>query len=175
MASQRIVASKQLPFPVNCKCGKCGAINGHVINIQVSGSGIMGGSPFGRKERAEAEAQQHLLQNMAYHIESLYKECDKKSSRLYMLMNGASCPACGEKYAWTKILEEAAANKPKGLFAGLSKKAKEGKKQTEEALGNIAQELYPVPALSKDELIKQCGLEGVKAEPDMETMFIYMN
>ena len=69
-----------------------------------------------------------------------------------------------------------------GLIAGLGvydyyaiRKAFGAKKQTEEALANIAQELYPVPALSKDELIKQCGLEGVKAEPDMETMFIYMN
>ena len=176
MASQKIVASKPLAFPVNCKCAKCGALNSHVINIPVSGSGIMGGSPFGRKERAEAEAQQHLRQNIAYHIDCLYKENDKKSAVFYKFLNGASCPSCGEKYPWTIILEEAASNKPKGLFGGLSKKARDGKKQAKEALENIDKELYPVPTLAKAELIKQYGVEGIKPDPaDTEAIFLYLD
>ena len=183
MASKKEVLTTILSFPVVCKCQNCNVENNCTIKFSVTGEGIYGGSPFGRKERAQKAAAENLKQNLRYHIKKLYEESEKAPEKFVRYIVEEKCCQCGKMLPWKEIEGSTIADSAKRVNAGLvpslislsSKKFKEPKKDVKEALNAIPTEYLPKPAMSEDELVEEKGLTGIDGTnpADMTAFFMH--
>ena len=182
MATKKAIMQKQLTLPVICKCANCNKENMCTISFNVTGEGIYGGSPFGRQERAQQEAEANLKQNMRFHIKKLYEESDDEPERFVRYFKEDKCVACGQKYPWKDIegavIEDSNTRVKAGLLPSLlslsSKKFKAPKKDVIDIIRAIPKENLPHPAIKESELVEQLGLGGVKSEAaDMTALFMH--
>ena len=184
MASQKLTLSKELVFPVKCKCAKCNAVNDGSIVFTVTGEAIVNqGSPFGRKERAQQNAEKNLRQNMKYHILKLYEESEKAPDKFIRYMKEKACSGCGEAFPWCEIegatREDSNKTVKPGLLGGLfsfsSQKFKSTPKDIKAAIDNIPKEFLPVPALSQSELVSQYELSDVNGTDPADATALFMH
>ena len=184
MSSQKLTLSKELVFPVKCKCVKCGNVNDGNIVFSVTGEAIVNqGSPFGRKERAQQNAENNLRQNMKYHILKLYEESENSPDKFIRYMKEKACSECGKAFPWCEIQgatrEDSNKTVKAGLFPALfslsSKKFKSTSKDVKAAIDNIPKEFIPTPALPQDELVKQYGLSDVSGNEPADVTALFMH
>ena len=184
MSSQTLTLSSELSFPVKCKCSDCKSINDGTISFTVTGEAITNtGSPFGRKERAQKNAEENLRKNLKYHIIKLYEESSDKPDRFIRYMNESKCPVCGKTYPWADIdgaiQEDSPITVKKGLFPSIislsSKKFKSTPKKVKDAIDNIPREYIPVPAMSQAELVEQYDLGDVDGSSPADSTALFMH
>lgn len=183
MASVKEIKTEKLLLPVLCKCSNCGAVNKCTVSFSVTGEGIYGGSPFGRQERALKDAENHLKQNMRYHIMKLYEEADIKPERFVRYFIEDACEECGQMFPW-KTIEEATIEDSDtrvkggllpGLFSLSSKKFKTPSEKVKDSIRAIPKENLPYPAMEENEFVEQLGLSGVDSEsPDATALFMHL-
>lgn len=184
MSSRKLTLSKELVFPVKCKCAKCNTVNDGNIVFSVTGEAIVNqGSPFGRKKRAQENAENHLRQNLKYHILKLYEEAESAPDKFIRYMKEKSCSGCGEAFPWCEIegatREDSNKTVKAGLLPGLfslsSKKFKSTPKEIKEAIEKIPGEFMPVPALPQNEIVEQYGLSDVDGSKPADATALFMH
>ena len=184
MASPKLTLTKELIFPVKCRCSQCNALNDGTIGFTVTGEALINtGSPFGRKERAQKNAEENLKKNMKYHIIKLYEESEKEPDKFLRYMKEKACPECGKTYPWCEIegatREDSAQTVKAGLFPAMfslsSKKFKSTSKDVKAKIDSIPKELLPVPALSQNELVEQYGLGGIDGSDPADVTALFMH
>ena len=184
MSSQTLTLSSELSFPVKCKCSDCKTINDGTISFTVTGEAIINtGSPFGRKERAQKNAEENLRKNMKYHIIKLYEESSNKPDMFIRYMKDSKCPACGKTYPWAEVDGATREDSPNTVKAGLlpsifslsSKKFKSTPKKVKEAIDNIPREYLPLPAMNQAELVEQYDLEDVDGSSPADSTALFMH
>ena len=175
MAPKRVVAAQSFYFPVTCKCPECGAVSTYRITVPARGAAVMSGSPFGRKERAKAEARKNLLGSMAYHVRALYDECEKEPYKIAQYLSG-TCPECGTLLPWCALRaseparsgqsgDPAGAKPRRGLFSRKQAAPEPVEWKYREIIGSVDPDCLPKPAVTKEEMLRAYGLEGAAEAP----------
>lgn len=184
MSSQKLTLTKELIFPVKCRCSQCNTLNDGTIVFSVTGEAIINaGSPFGRKERAQKNAEENLAKNMKYHIITLYEESEKAPDKFLRYMKESACSECGKLYPWREIegatREDSAKTVKAGLFGSLfslsSKKFKSTPKDIKAKIDSIPKEYLPTPAISQDELVEQYDLVSVDGSSPADVTALFMH
>ncbi len=184
MSSQKLTLTKELVFPVKCRCSQCNALNDGTIGFTVTGEAIINsGSPFGRRERAQKNAEDNLAKNMKYHIIKLYEESEKAPDKFLRYMKEKACSECGKTYPWCEIegatREDSTRTVKAGLFPALfslsSKKFKSTSKDVKEKIDRIPKEFLPTPAISQNELVEQYDLGNIDGSEPADVTALFMH
>ena len=184
MSSQMLIKKSTLEIPVKCKCDACNEISEGMIRVEVSGEGYLNsGSPFGRKERAQNEAEYKLKNNMMYHIINFYEEMEKNPAKSCRFVQPHNCASCGKIYPWGEIVkqavEEEMAWRKKGIIKKLIAKIKKEPRQTFEdyalKICEIDHEYLPAPQVPKEDLCAKLDLKYADGTDtsDMGAFFIH--
>lgn len=163
MASQTITITQKLSLPCKYRCAACGTVHERVLSLDVSGSAYLGGSPFGRKERAEKEARENLQKALVYHINGFYDCCDHNYVQVVRKIQETKCEKCGQELPWVSDL--AKMNEHSVIKILFSKKTREEDNALNDAINHLPADVVPQPILPKETMIEQLGLQGIKAEP----------
>lgn len=169
MATQSITLSQPLSIPATCVCPRCGATSQIQFTVVAKATAILSGVPWGRRERAEKEAQEKLLSDKAWWIKKVYEDRESAPHNYVRYFWDATCAGCGSAFPWrettARIIQENGlqAKDFKKLFGG--KKVKQVRQQISDTLDALPAEQLPALAMEKEQLLQALGLSGVRANP----------
>lgn len=163
MASQTITVTQKLSLPYKYRCAACGFVHERVLTLDVSGTASLGGSPFGRKERAEKEAKEKLQKALVYNITGFYWCCDHDYYQIVRKVQENNCEKCGQEFPWVSDL--AKMNKQSVIKILFSKKTREESDALHNAINHLPADVVPQPMFPKETIIEQLGLQGIDPKP----------
>ena len=163
MASQSITVTQKLSLPYKYSCAACGFVHERVLTMDVSASAFLGGSPFGRKERAEKEAKENLQKALVYHINGFYACCDHDYYQVVRKIQEKTCEKCGQELPWVSALDKSKGHSViKILF---SKKTRDEDNALIDSINHLPADVVPQPMFPRETIIEELGLQGITAEP----------